>query len=202
MENYTPELSKSKKELFDYIKKHNLSLLKDYSKDPIHGKTIGLLLLKINRERDKIQFEYPLNDLGKSRKNYLTIKIKKSIMKKMKKEKLEEAKSAKGLKEKTKKTVKASEVKGKDKETKKSDPKRCKYDYPLIDGREMTSAEKKKYRMEMRKKNQAPKDKKETKGNKEKSKDSVKPEKSKKDKASSKKPEKSKKKAKSKKEED
>ena len=104
MENYTPELSKSKKELFDYIKKHNLSLLKDYSKDPIHGKTIGLLLLKINRERDKIQFEYPLNDLGKSRKNYLTIKIKKSIMKKMKKEKLEEAKSAKGLKEKTKKT--------------------------------------------------------------------------------------------------
>jgi hypothetical protein len=201
MENYTPELSKTKKELFDYMKKHNLSFLKDYSKDPIHGKTIRLLLLKINKERDKIQFEYPLNDLGKSRKNYLTIKIKKSIMKKMKKEKLEEAKTAKSLKEKSKKTVKASEVKGKEKETKKSDPKRCKYDYPLIDGREMNSAEKKKYRMEMRKKNQAPKDK-EDKPKKDKSKDTLKPEKSAKKEEVSSKKDKTKKKAKSKKEED
>lgn len=44
-----------------------------------------------------------------------------------------------------------------------------KYDYPLIDGREMTSAEKKKYRMEQRKlaSGKAPKEKKETKKKKE-----------------------------------
>ena len=44
-----------------------------------------------------------------------------------------------------------------------------KYDYPLIDGREMTSAEKKKYRMEQRKlaSGKAPKEEKETKKKKE-----------------------------------
>ena len=65
------------------------------------------------------------------------------------------------------------ELKKKNKEKKSSKEKgeskspgrvATKYDYPLVDGREMTSAEKKKYRMEQRKLAQgdAPKEKKET----------------------------------------
>ncbi|MCB6514020.1 hypothetical protein LI181_20335, partial [Phocaeicola vulgatus] len=61
-----------------------------------------------------------------------------------------------------KKLVKLKEKKDKEKSGKKEDKKEkkekksagrtaTKYDYLLIDGREMTSAEKKKYRMEQRK---------------------------------------------------
>lgn len=68
--------------------------------------------------------------------------------------------------------VKLSKEKGKkeESETKEKKEKKSagktvtKYDYPLIDGREMTSAEKKKYRMEQRKlaSGKAPKEPKET----------------------------------------
>lgn len=70
--------------------------------------------------------------------------------------------------ENNKKLVKLQE---KEKKEKKGNSGRTatKYDYPLIDGREMTSAEKKKYRMEQRKlaSGKAPKEEKETKKKKE-----------------------------------
>lgn len=70
--------------------------------------------------------------------------------------------------ENNKKLVKLKE---KEKKEKKGNGGRTatKYDYPLIDGREMTSAEKKKYRMEQRKlaSGNAPKEEKETKKKKE-----------------------------------
>ena len=70
--------------------------------------------------------------------------------------------------ENNKKLVKRQE---KEKKEKKGNGGRTatKYDYPLIDGREMTSAEKKKYRMEQRKlaSGKAPKEEKETKKKKE-----------------------------------
>lgn len=70
--------------------------------------------------------------------------------------------------ENNKKLVKLKE---KEKKEKKGNGGRTatKYDYPLIDGRKMTSAEKKKYRMEQRKlaSGKAPKEEKETKKKKE-----------------------------------
>lgn len=70
--------------------------------------------------------------------------------------------------ENNKKLVKLKE---KEKKEKKGNGGRTatKYDYPLIDGREMNSAEKKKYRMEQRKlaSGKAPKEEKETKKKKE-----------------------------------
>ena len=67
--------------------------------------------------------------------------------------------------------LKEKEKKEKEKKEKKGNGGRTatKYDYPLIDGREMTSAEKKKYRMEQRKlaSGKAPKEEKETKKKKE-----------------------------------
>lgn len=70
--------------------------------------------------------------------------------------------------ENNKKLVKLKE---KEKKEKKGNGGRTatKYDYPRIDGREMTSAEKKKYRMEQRKlaSDKAPKEEKETKKKKE-----------------------------------
>lgn len=67
------------------------------------------------------------------------------------------------LQEKEKKAAKEK------KEKKGNGGTATKYDYPLIDGREMTSAEKKKYRMEQRKlaSGKAPKEEKETKKKKE-----------------------------------
>lgn len=67
--------------------------------------------------------------------------------------------------ENNKKLVKLQEKEKKEKAEKKA----AKYDYPLIDGREMNSAEKKKYRMEQRKlaSGKAPKEEKETKKKKE-----------------------------------
>lgn len=94
-----------------------------------------------------------------------------------------------------KKLVKLKEKKDK-KEKKSAGRTATKYDYPLIDGREMTSAEKKKYRMEQRKlaSGNAPKEEKEAKkAKKEKVKE--KPASDKKEKKADKKKDKKKKKA-------
>lgn len=89
-------------------------------------------------------------------------------------------------KENTKKLVKLQEKAKKEKSEKKGGAGRAatKYDYPLIDGREMTSAEKKKYRMEQRKlaSGKAPKEEKETKKKVEKKAKEEKPAAEKKDK--------------------
>ena len=135
-ESKTPELTKAKKALDAYLKENKLDPTKDWTKDKKHGKKVTELVNKLNKERDKVAAAYPEGD-----------------------------------KENTKKLVKLSKEKGKkeESETKEKKEKKSagktatKYDYPLIDGREMTSAEKKKYRMEQRKLAQgdAPKEKKE-----------------------------------------
>lgn len=147
--NYTPELSKAKKELFDYMNRNHLSFYKDYRNHPIHGRKISLLLLKINKERDKIMEDYPMHDQDNNRK-FLIFKTRKSIMKKVTKEKVKDAKKADKIVEK-KVEKKAVEKKDAKNTEKKKVSRAVKYNYPLIDGREMSSAEKKKYRMEQRK---------------------------------------------------
>ena len=118
--NKTPELSKAKKALDAYLKENNLDPQKDWSKDKKHGKKVTELLNKLNKERDKVAVQYPEKDLKNEAK---LVKMKKA---------------------------KEDEKASKKKEKKESTSRVTKYDYPLIDGREMTSDEKKKYRMEQR----------------------------------------------------
>lgn len=135
--NKTPELSKAKAALEAYLKENNLDPTKDWTKDKKHGKKVTELVNKLNKERDKVAAKYPEGDEAN------------------------EAKLVKLNEKNSKSKAKAKEDK---KEPKGSGRVATKYDYPLIDGREMTSAEKKKYRMEQRKLAQgdAPKEKKET----------------------------------------
>lgn len=135
--NKTPELSKAKAALEAYLKENNLDPTKNWTKDKKHGKKVTELVNKLNKERDKVAAKYPEGDEAN------------------------EAKLVKLNEKNSKSKAKAKEDK---KEPKGSGRVATKYDYPLIDGREMTSAEKKKYRMEQRKLAQgdAPKEKKET----------------------------------------
>ena len=136
--NKTPELSKAKAALEAYLKENNLDPTKDWTKDKKHGKKVTELVNKLNKERDKVAAKYPEGD---------------------------EANEAKLVKLKEKNSKSKAKAKEDKKESKGSGKVATKYDYPLIDGREMTSAEKKKYRMEQRKLAQgdAPKEKKEKK---------------------------------------
>lgn len=167
--NKTPELSKAKKALDDYLKENKLDPTKDWSKDKKHGKKITELLNKLNKERDKVAAQYPEKDLKNEAK---LVKMKKA---------------------------KEDEKASKKKEKKESTSRVTKYDYPLIDGREMTSDEKKKYRMEQRRlaAGKAPKEEKPKKEKKEKAEATEKAAPAKKDKKA-----KDKKKKKAKKEED
>lgn len=144
-ESKTPELTKAKKALDAYLKENKLDPTKDWTKDKKHGKKVTELVNKLNKERDKVAAAYPEADQENNKK---LVKLKE----KEKKEKAEK-KAAKEKKEK----------KGNGGRT------ATKYDYPLIDGREMTSAEKKKYRMEQRKlaSGKAPKEEKTKKAKKE-----------------------------------
>lgn len=167
--NKTPELSKAKKALDAYLKENNLDPTKDWSKDKKHGKKVTELLNKLNKERDKVVAQYPEKDLKNEAK---LVKMKKA---------------------------KEDEKALKKKEKKESTSRVTKYDYPLIDGREMTSDEKKKYRMEQRKlaAGKTPKEEKPKKEKKEKAEATEKAAPAKKDKKA-----KDKKKKKAKKEED
>lgn len=167
--NKTPELSKAKKALDVYLKENNLDPTKDWSKDKKHGKKVTEFLNKLNKERDKVAAQYPEKDLKNEAK---LVKMKKA---------------------------KEDEKALKKKEKKESTSRVTKYDYPLIDGREMTSDEKKKYRMEQRKlaAGKAPKEEKPKKEKKEKAEATEKAAPAKKDKKA-----KDKKKKKAKKEED
>ena len=121
--NKTPELSKAKKALDAYLKENKLDPQKDWTKDKKHGKKVTELVNKLNKERDKVAAEYPEKDL-KNEAKLVKMKEKKNAEKtEKKKEKKEKASSGRTV---------------------------TKYDYPLIDGREMTSDEKKKYRTEQR----------------------------------------------------
>lgn len=114
--NKTPELSKAKKALDAYLKENKLDPQKDWTKDKKHGKKVTELVNKLNKERDKVAAEYPEKDL-KNEAKLVKMKEKKNAEKtEKKKEKKEKASSGRTV---------------------------TKYDYPLIDGREMTSDEKK-----------------------------------------------------------
>ena len=136
----TPEFQAAKEALFGFLKKNKLNIFTDYSKDPVYGSEYRLLLAKFQLERDKILIDYPNRDF-KNRKKYF----------KMKKDKKAKEAAKKAAEEKTaKKAVKSTEKKAsKEKSEKKA--RVAKYDYPQIDGREMTAEEKKKYRAEQRK---------------------------------------------------
>ena len=141
-ESKTPELTKAKKALDAYLKENKLDPTKDWTKDKKHGKKVTELVNKLNKERDKVAAKYPEGD---------------------------EANEAKLVKLKEKNSKSKAKAKEDKKESKGSGRVATKYDYPLIDGREMTSVEKKKYRMEQRKlaSGKAPKEEKETKKKKE-----------------------------------
>lgn len=119
--NKTPELAAAKKNLENYFKENKLDPTKDYSKDKKHGKKVTELLSKLNKERDKAAAKYPESDPKQ--------------MKRL-------GKMANG---------KVKQLEGQVKKDKAVATRTSsKYDYPLVDGREMTSAEKKKYRAEQR----------------------------------------------------
>ena len=118
----TPEITKAAKALENYLKENNLDPAKDWSKDKTHGKAVKELMAKLNKERDKVAAQYPEKDTANQKK---LVKMKKAS---------EDEKKAKEKKEKA-----------------SSGRTATKYDYPLVDGREMTSEEKKKYRMVQRK---------------------------------------------------
>ena len=126
---YKEALYKAKRALQKYYTENHLNPANDYSKDPIHGDMVTNLILRLNRERDKLERKYPI------------IKIKSNLKRlRIMTKKVKEAKASK-------KEKKAAIAEVENKKTKKP----TKYDYPLIDGREMNSLEKKKYRMEQRK---------------------------------------------------
>lgn len=183
----TPSMTKALKRLEAFLKENGLDPTINWAKDPIHGKTYTKLINKVNLERDKLTLVYPTRDL----KN----EVKLTKLRTMKKEKKAAEKEAKA---KEKKLVKKTEKETKGKEAKKGN-KPTKYDYPLVDGREMTAEEKKKYRMEQRKLakggEEKPKKEKEEKKPKKEKKETQKVEKNKK-------PSKAKKDKKAKKEED
>lgn len=150
----TPELIEAKKAILKFLKKHNLDPRKDYSNHPTFGEEFRKLLFKLNKERDKIAMKYPSTDI-KNLKKYIKMKKDKKAKKAAEKAAVEasanEAKKSKKVAKETKSETPAKEEK-KDKKV-KAPRTTGKYDYPLIDGREMTSSEKKKYRAEQRKAN-------------------------------------------------
>lgn len=121
----TPEITKAAKALENYLKENNLDPAKDWSKNKTHGKAVKELMAKLNKERDKVAAQYPERDKDNQKKLVKLSKASKD-------------------EQKAKKEAKA-------KEKKSSGRTATKYDYPLVDGREMTSEEKKKYRMAQRK---------------------------------------------------
>lgn len=139
---YKEALYKAKRALQKYYTENHLNPANDYSKDPLHGDMVTNLILRLNRERDKLERRYPI------------IKIKSNLKRlRIMKKKVKEAKASKKEKKaaiaevENKKTSKNEAPKEKKRKTRKP----TKYDYPLIDGKEMNSLEKKKYRGEQRK---------------------------------------------------
>lgn len=150
----TPELIEAKKAILKFLKKHNLDPRKDYSNHPTFGEEFRKLLFKLNKERDKIAMRYPSTDI-KNLKKYIKMKKDKKAKKAAEKAAVEaSAKEAKKSKKVAKETKSETPAKEEKKDKKAKAPRTTgKYNYPLIDGREMTSAEKKKYRAEQRKAN-------------------------------------------------
>lgn len=158
-----PELMRARNAIIKFLKDNDLDPAKDYSKHPKYGEEYRKLMLTLQIERDKVMVDYPNQDI-KNRKKYYKMKKDKKKQKAAK-----AAATAEAPAKVTKKAAKASNEEKAEKKAKKATASHAgKYDYPLIDGREMTSAEKKKYRAEQRKaaSGDAPKEKKEKKAKK------------------------------------
>lgn len=155
-----PELMRARNAIIKFLKDNDLDPAKDYSKHPKYGEEYRKLMLTLQIERDKVMVDYPNQDI-KNRKKYYKMKKDKKKQKAAK-----AAATAEAPAKVTKKAAKASNEEKAEKKAKKEKKATAshagKYDYPLIDGREMTSAEKKKYRAEQRKaaSGDAPKEKK------------------------------------------
>lgn len=134
----TAALLEAKNALKDYLKKHKLNPMKDYREDPVYGKEVTRLVTRLNIERDKVLDKYPYNDITNETK-----------LVKMKEKKLKAKKEEKAAKKAKVATEAPAKTEGKEKKAPKA-ATTTKYDYPLIDGREMNAAEKKKYRAEQR----------------------------------------------------
>lgn len=145
--DFKEALNKAKRALHKYYRENHLDPAKDYSKDPIHGDTVTNLILRLNKERDKLERKFPII---KIKSNLKFVRTMAKNIKEAKASKKEKKAKATVTEVETKKSKKEKEPKAK-KEKKESTKKPSKYDYPLIDGREMNSIEKKKYRMEQRK---------------------------------------------------
>ena len=124
--NKTPELSKAKKALDDYLKENKLDPQKDWTKDKKHGKKVTELVNKLNKERDKVAAEYPEKDLKNGRemtsdekKKYRTEQRKLAAGKAPKEEKPKEEKTKK-VKKEEKEVPAKKEKKAKDKKKKKA----------------------------------------------------------------------------------
>lgn len=149
IETKTPGVMKYLRLLKKFIIANGLKPEKDYSKHPVYGKEYRDLLFSLQKERDKLQKVYPLTDY-KGLKKYLKMKKEKKAKKAAQLKAAEvEVKAAKAKKAaKVEKTEKEPKVVKKEK---KASTRVMKYDYPLVNGKEMTSLEKKKYRIEQRK---------------------------------------------------
>lgn len=144
----TPELLKAKRAVLKFLRDNNLSPFKDYTNHPKYGKEFKELVLRLNIERDKVLTKYPQTD--NNFKKYQKMKKNKKDKKDAVKADVQ-AKAQKLAAAKEKAEVKTSKKKKEAKENKAVPKAIQKYDYPLIDGREMTAIEKKKYRAEQRK---------------------------------------------------
>lgn len=142
--DFKEALNKAKRALHKYYRENHLDPAKDYSKDPIHGDMVTNLILRLNKERDKLERKFPII---KIKSNLKLVRTMTKNIKEAKASKKEKKAKVTVTEVETKKSKKEKEPKAKKESTKKP----CKYDYPLIDGREMNSIEKKKYRMEQRK---------------------------------------------------
>ena len=145
--DFKEALNKAKRALHKYYRENHLDPAKDYSKDPIHGDMVTNLILRLNKERDKLERKFPII---KIKSNLKFVRTMAKNIKEAKASKKEKKAKATVAEVETKKVKKEKDSKPK-KEKKESTKKPSKYDYPLIDGREMNSIEKKKYRMEQRK---------------------------------------------------
>lgn len=160
----TKDLTKAKDALKTYLQKHSLDPKKNWMIDKVHGKRVTELVRKLNLERDKVMARYPYTDAKHERRRMnfhhkTKLKFQELMATKAEKKKAEKAKAAKKAAEKESKAVAQAPVENlvpkKEKKEKPTNeakaPRTLKYEYPLIDGREMTAAEKKQYRIKMRK---------------------------------------------------
>lgn len=153
----SPEIREAKAAILKFLKDHNLNPMKDYSKHPKYGKEFSMLLMKLTKERQKIEKIYPQLDIKNQTKHLKAIMAKKEKKAAIKAAEKELKKASLTKKESKKKPVKeakdisSKEAKAKTKEKKERKSRVLKYDYPLVNGKEMSPDQKKKYRIEQRK---------------------------------------------------